>query len=179
MISAEPDKNSSTQRHELIIVCGNAGVGKTTFGLRLAESYRACLLDIDTVSEKLVRAGLSALDLDPNDRDSLKYKTLYRHAIHETLFDIAEQNLGHCTCIIVAPFTQERRQRSFLLECEARVRAQVRVYYLHCKDETRKARIRGRNNPRDASKLEDWDDYSALGHDHGPPPFQHTLIETD
>lgn len=179
MTSHQPSGVVSAKRHELIIVCGNAGVGKTTFGLQLAATYRACLLDIDTVSEKLVRAGLTKMGMDPNDRDSADYKAIYRHAIHETLFDLAEQNLEHLSCIIVAPFTQERRKPSFLGECAVRVRAPVRVYYLRCNEATRKIRIHGRNNPRDASKIKDWTAYSAMGSDNGIPPFPHTLLETD
>ena len=179
MTSNQPSGAVSFHRHKLIIVCGNAGVGKTTFGLQLAATYRACLLDIDTVSEPLVRAGLTEMGMDANDRDSTGYKTIYRHAIHETLFDIAAQNLEHLCCIIVAPFTQERRDPSFLGACAVRVRAPVRIYYLRCNEATRRARIHARNNPRDASKLNDWDAYSAIGSDNGVPPFPHTLIETD
>ena len=166
-------------RRPLFIVCGNAGVGKTTFGQRLAAQEQACLLDIDTVSERLVQAGLKAAGMDINDRDSPTYKQLYRAAIHDTLFDVADQNLEHCACVIVAPFTQERRQPTFLEQCVARVTTSVHVYYLVCSEELRKQRIENRNNPRDRNKLRDWDQYSRVGYDAEPPPFTHQLICTD
>ena len=98
---------------ELTIVCGNAGVGKTTYARRLAEDTHSLLLDIDTVSEQLVQAGMRAMGRNPSDRDSSEYKHIYRDAIHQTLFAIARENLQFAPCIIVAPFTQERRDRRF------------------------------------------------------------------
>lgn len=163
----------------LIIVCGNAGVGKTTFGQKIAAERSCCLLDIDTVSERLVRVGLAAADMDPDDRDSPSYKRMFRDAIHQTLFDIARQNLLHESCVIVAPFTRERRDPNFLRDCAARVGASVLIYYLTCEESVRKNRILARGNPRDANKLADWEQYSELGRDSGPPPFEHVLVRTD
>lgn len=93
-------------RSKLTIFCGNAGTGKTTLGKRLAAESGALFLDIDTVSERLVQAGLAQSGKDPNDRDSPEYKAAYRSAIHDTLFAIADENLSHLPCVIVAPFTQ-------------------------------------------------------------------------
>ncbi len=166
-------------RHELIIVCGNAGVGKTTYGLALAGKRNAFLLDIDTVSERLVRAGLGAAEMDKNDRDSATYKSIYRVAIHETLFDIACENLSHHPCIIVAPFTQERRDPGFLSWCEDRVHASVEIHVLICSESLRRERLISRNNERDKSKLDNWDTYSAHGRDPSDPPFAHILVNTD
>ena len=163
----------------LFIVCGNAGVGKTTFGEKLAQEHEAVLLDIDTVSEQLVRAGLQSNGMDPDDRDSPQFKTIYRDAIHETLFNIAQQNLPNRPCVIVAPFTQERRDPQFLSVCQHRMGTLVQVYYLSCSEDTRKRRIVARQNPRDAGKLAHWSSYSAHGRDAGPPPFPHILVHTD
>ncbi len=170
-------RSSSLPR--LTIICGNAGVGKTTFASKLARQTGACLLDIDTVSEGLVRAGMIAAGLDPNDRDSPQFKTLFRDPIHETLYAIAQQNLPHRDCIIVAPFTQERRDPNFYRDCCARFTAQVEILHLTCREETRKQRIQLRGNPRDAGKLADWRAYSKQGRDEGPPPFPHQQICTD
>jgi predicted kinase len=169
------------ERHDgpsVFIICGNAGVGKTTLGLRLAQHLSACLLDIDTVSERLVKVGLLAIGMDPNDRDSPAYKRHYRSAIHETLFDLARQNLPHIKCVIVAPFTQERRSAGFLRACEELLGATTQLIYVTCDDVVRKARIESRGNPRDASKLTNWHTYSQLGRDDGPPPFPHLLVDT-
>jgi gluconate kinase len=163
----------------LLLVCGNAGVGKTTFALKLAQKHNACLIDIDTVSERLVQAGLGAAGLNKNDRDSAEYKLIYREAIHETLFAIAAQNLSFMSCVIVAPFTQERRDPTFLSSCEARVNKKVRIFYLVCREEERRKRIQLRANPRDSNKLNHWEVYSAQGRDPEPPPFDHELVKTD
>ena len=60
---------------QLHIVTGAAGTGKSTFAKQLASDQAAVLLDSDTVSEPLVRAGLEAAGMDPADRDSPQYKT--------------------------------------------------------------------------------------------------------
>jgi predicted kinase len=165
-------------RKLLTIICGNAGVGKTTFARQLARREGALLLDIDTASELLVRAGLEALEIDPDDRDSPRYKRLYRKAIHDTLLALADDNLSHQSCIIVAPFTQERRDPHFLERVRVQLRTDVRIFYLVCDEETRRKRIQKRKNPRDRAKLKDWGNYSKSGLDVTPPPFPHHLIDT-
>lgn len=162
----------------LTVVCGNAGVGKTTFARRLAQETGALLLDIDTVSERLVQAGLRAMGRDPDDRDSADYKRLYRDAIHETLFAIARENLPFASCIIVAPFTVERRDPGFPDLLFQKTGFKPRLYYLTCSEPERRRRIAARAHPRDAAKLDDWEVYSRQGRDHQPPPFEHISLET-
>jgi predicted kinase len=166
-------------RQPLTIICGNAATGKTTLGKKRSQEQGAVLLDIDTVSERLVQAGLLELGLDPADRDSERYKRIYREAIHETLFALAEENLDHLPCIITAPFTQERRDRAFVQHLERRLRTKVSVVYLTCSDETRLKRMKQRNNPRDSAKFAAWDAYAKAGNDLSPPPFEHETINND
>lgn len=166
-------------RHKLTIVCGNAGTGKTTLAKRLADERAATLLDIDTVSERLVQAGLRESGRDTNDRDSPEYKAAYRSAIHETLFAIADENLSHLPCIVVAPFTQERRSSGFLRDLEERLHCSVEIIVVWCNEEVRRARIIERRNPRDVAKLSSWEPYSAAGQDPEPrPPFPHRFVDT-
>lgn len=165
-------------RKLLTIVCGNAGVGKSTFARQLARHETSVVFDIDTSSEPLVQTGLVALGLDPNDRDSPRFKEIYREAIHQTLFALTDENLTHIPCIVVAPFTQERRDPSFLSTLENKLRATTRIFYLVCDEEIRRERIRSRTNPRDDSKLADWAAYSRAGEDNAPPPFLHIRIDT-
>lgn len=167
-----------TSKRSLAIVCGNAGVGKTTYGMRLARERKALLLDIDTVSEDLVRAGLLAMGHDPNDRDSPRYKEVFRDAIHDTLFSIAADNLDHLACVIVAPFTKERRDPTFKGRIEAQLDTTLEVFYLWCDESLRRRRIEVRGNPRDRAKLEAWDTYSEAGRDPAPPPFDHVFVNT-
>lgn len=165
-------------RHPATVVCGNAGVGKTTYALALAREKGATVLDIDTVSETLVRAGLSALGHDPNDRDSPQFKSIFRDAIHETLFRIASENLDHLSCILVAPFTQERRDPDFLASLQERLQTEVEFIYVWCDEEVRRQRIVNRDNPRDALKLKNWESYSEAGMDPERPAFPHTFVDT-
>src|SRR5690606_37901981 len=133
------------------------------YAKHLAQETGALLLDIDTVSERLVQAGLLGMGLDPDDRESPEYKRLYREAIHETLFAIARENLLFAPCIIVAPFTQERRDRGFPEQICEKTGTNPTILYLICSEPARKRRIIKRSNPRDAAKLENWELYSQLG----------------
>lgn len=163
----------------VVLVAGNAGVGKTSYGLSLARAQGMALLDIDTVSEALVQAGLRAAGRDPDDRDSPEYKSTYREAIHETLFRIAEQNLPEPGAVIVAPFTRERRDPSFLQQVTKRLGVPLELHLLECSESERKKRIIARGNPRDSAKLLDWERYAQAGVDPSPLPFWHRLIRTD
>jgi predicted kinase len=163
----------------LTVICGNAGVGKTTLGREICKSRSGhLLLDIDQVCERLVVAGLTASGQDPGDRDSPSYKATYREPIHQTLFDLAKENLSFgLTVVVVAPFTKERRDPTFLDYLKTRCGVDdCLVVYLTCDDQLRRSRIVQRGNPRDALKLKEWDQYAAVGVDPTPPPFPHFHI---
>lgn len=164
--------------HLATVVCGNAGVGKSTLGARLASEQHAVLLDIDTCTERLVRLVLEAHRLDPNDRDSPEYKRLLREPVYESMFDIAVANLAHAPVILVGPFTSERRDPSWPDRLRQRLAAPVEIVYVHCAPDERQRRIRARGNPRDAGKLSNWTSYAAHGEDPGVPPFPHRLVDT-
>lgn len=167
-----------TTQHTATIVCGNAGVGKSTLGAKLAREQRAVLLDIDTCTERLVRLVLEGHGLDPDDRDSPEYKSLLREAVYESMFDIAVTNLPHAPAVIVGPFTNERRDASWPVRLRERLAAPVEIVYVRCAPEERRRRIAARGNPRDAGKLANWDAYSAHGEDPTLPPFPHRLVDT-
>jgi len=165
-------------RHLATIVCGNAGVGKSTLGRRLAAEQRAALIDIDTCTERLAKLVLVGHGLDPEDRDSAAYKGLLRNPVYETLFDIAVENLAHVPCVIVGPFTSERREATWPDRLRARLGGPVSIVVVYCDLEERRRRIERRGNPRDSGKLENWEDYAALGIDRDRPPFEHVWIDT-
>jgi len=147
-------------RRHATIVCGNAGAGKTTYGQRLAAEQGAVLLDIDTVSERLVQAGLKGMGRNVNDRDSPEYKELFRDAIHDALFSIAAENLAHIPVVLVAPFTKERNDAEFPTLIRERLNSTFEIVYVTCDEEERRRRIVSRGNARDADKLKDWDAYA-------------------
>lgn len=160
----------------VFVLVGDAATSKTTLGREIALHFSACLLDIDASTEPLVRAGLAAAGMDPDDRDSAKYKSLFRDAIHDTLFSSARMQHSSLPVVIVAPFTRERKSgaRSFcqflcqklwglsvsssssgtdVLSSTLRMKKSLTVIHLYCDAKVRLQRMLARNNPRDASKF--------------------------
>lgn len=162
--------------HELHIVAGAAGVGKSTFGKELAAKTNAAFLDSDTLSEAVVRSGMKAAGLDPTDRDSAKYKTIFRDAVYECLFATAQENLTHTTVVMIGPFTRELQDANWLNQLQDRFGIKPTVWLLTCADETRRNRIASRGNPRDQLKLENWDQHLASSQQ---PAFPVEHIITD
>lgn len=160
------------------IVCGAPGAGKTTYALRLAKQSKALVLDIDTVTERVVQAGMSAAGLDVCDRDSLSFKNFFREPIYETLFDIARENLPFLPAVIVGPFTKEIRDPDWPRQLADRLNAQIEVHYVYCPPEIRRQRLLLRDNPRDAAKLTGWDEYLKYYGDGSPPNFSHVFVDT-
>jgi predicted kinase len=160
------------------IVCGNAGVGKSTFALALCRRLSAVWIDIDAVTERLAQTALGAAGLDRDDRDSPAYKALLREPVYETLFDVACENLDWLPCVIVGPFTRERREATWPTRLRRRLRAEVTIYHVCCDEHTRRERLRRRANPRDEAKLERWREYAALGVDPETLPFEHQRVDT-
>ncbi len=147
--------------NQLHLVTGAAGVGKSTFGKNLASKHAAILLDSDTVTEPVVRAGLAAAGMEPTDRDSAEYKRLFRDAVYECLFNTAADNLPHVSVVIVGPFTRELGDANWPAQLRSRFGVEPTVWYITCDDELRRQRIERRGNPRDAAKLRDWSRHIA------------------
>jgi len=160
----------------LWVVCGNAGTGKTTWAKQLASHHRAALLDLDTVSERLVTASQLELGRDPGDRDSPEYKRVYRDAIHDTLFAIARDSPG--PAVIVAPFTRERGGADFREWLADKAGSAAEVHYFVCDSDVREARLRARNHPRDRAKFQDYAAYRALGAVESRPEYEHSWFDT-
>lgn len=160
----------------LVVVCGNAGTGKTTWAKQVAERYAAALLDLDTVSERLVVAAQRELGRDEADRDSPEYKRVFRDAVHETLFAVTRECAG--PVVIVAPFTRERRSPNFREWLADKCGRPAQVHFFVTDERVREERLRARGNPRDAAKFRDYAAYSALGAHEAPPPYPHRWFDT-
>ncbi len=165
-------------RQRAYVVCGNAGAGKSTFAAALCAEKGAVLVDIDTVTERLAQLVLRAQGLSEDDRDSGAYKALLREPIYETLFDVALDNLARLPCVIVGPFTRERRQADWPKLLSQRLGAEVEIYCVWCATAERQKRLDRRANPRDRAKLADFETYAAQGEDPEPLPFAHHRIDT-
>jgi predicted kinase len=161
----------------LHVICGPAGVGKSTYGRKLAAGKQACFLDSDTVTEPVVRAGLSFGGGDPDDRDSATYRRAFRDPVYECLLATAAENLPHVDVVIVGPFTSEIRDPEWAGQLVERLSVEVKVIFLICDEEERRLRIEQRGNPRDDLKLRDWAQYLA-NTDMRPPAFPHEMVRT-
>ena len=162
--------------HITYIVCGSPGAGKTTYARKLASAQHAVLLDIDTVTERLVRVALRESGRDPDDRDSDYFKRTFREPIYETLFDIARENIPFQEVVVVGPFTKELRESDWPSKLSKTLRGPVEVHYVSCPPEIRKRRLVQRENPRDLAKLQDWENYIQYYEEH-QPVFEHVLVD--
>ena len=138
-----------------IIVCGSPGAGKSTWAGRLAAERHATLLDIDTVTERLVKLALAGTGHSPDDRDSDYFKQTFRIPIYDTLFDIARENLPRWLDEGVCQW----------------------VHFVRCDPELRRQRLQRRANVRDLAKLADWEKHVDYYGDEHPPVFDHVLVD--
>lgn len=172
-----PDSRASS----LHLILGPPAAGKTTFARSLAGRLPAALVDIDLSTEPVVRAALSALGMDPNDRDSPEYKRIFRSPIYDSLFTIAAANLPHIDVVLTGPFTSEMRDPNWLEALRDQwfpPPYQIKPYYLSCPSELLFERMKKRANPRDAAKLADWETYRKYYGPPLPPAFPHELVVT-
>ena len=163
---------------KVIIVCGTPGSGKTTHARQLAADGTATLLDIDTVTERLVKVGLAAAGHSPDDRDSDYFKQTYREPIYQALFDVARDNLPFHDVVITGPFTKEIQDPDWPAKLSAELSWPVEVHYVQCPPDIRRQRLSVRGDERDLAKLQDWDNYIKYYGDENPPVFEHVLVES-
>ncbi len=159
------------------VVCGSPGSGKSTYAEQLASLHHATLLDIDPVTERLVRLALAQSGQDVDDRDSETFKSTFRAPIYETLFDIARENLPIQDVVVVGPFTKELRDPLWPSELSKSLGAAVEIHYVGCPLDVRKRRLVSRGNARDLAKLKDWDDHIQYYGLESPPVFKHVLVD--
>jgi predicted kinase len=159
------------------IVCGSPGSGKSTYARQLAAARHATLLDIDTVTERLVRIALVQSGHSQDDRDSEYFKRNFREPIYETLFDTARENLHIQDVVIVGPFTKEIKDPGWPSKLYLVLGSSIEVHYVQCAHENRRHRLARRGNARDLAKLNDWENYIQYYGDESPPVFEHVLVD--
>ena len=76
---------------KLYVVCGPPAGGKTRYGRDLAVRVGAVFLDNDIAMEPVVEAGMEAAGLSRDDRDSTRYKNIFRDPVYEAMFQSAEK----------------------------------------------------------------------------------------
>lgn len=159
------------------LVSGPPAAGKTTYARNLAEDIGAVLLDSDEVTERLIRAGLTLAGMDPDDRDSPAYKSAFRDAVYETLFDLAKSHCNRLPVVIAGPFTREGGDADWPRRLAARFGVMPEFHFVWCHPGVRKARVQGRGAPRDLPKLADWDAYVKSCRETAPV-YPHRWIDT-
>ena len=164
--------------NKTFIVCGTPGSGKTTYARQLAVDRHATMLDIDTVTERLVRIALVESGHSSDDRDSEYFKDTFREPIYEALFDIARENLSVQDVVVVGPFTREINDPDWPKKLSIKLACPVEIHYVQCPPDVRKQRLAGRGDARDKAKLEDWDNYILYYGDESVPVFAHVLIDS-
>ena len=162
---------------KLHVVCGPPAGGKTCYAKKLASRLGALLIDSDIATEPVVQAGMEAVGLSADDRDSDRYKELFRDPVYESLFRLAAVNLVNLPVVLAAPFTRESQEKDWPGRLYERFMVPVEVYFVTCRPEVRFERMRSRGEARDAAKLNNWSSHSESVAS-APPPFDHVLVET-
>jgi hypothetical protein len=134
-------------------------------------------LDIDTVTERLIRIALSQSGHSPDDRDSEYFKRSFREPVYETLFDIARENLHFQDVVIVGPFTREIKDPDWPSKLCLVLGSSIEVHYVQCAQEIRRSRLIRRGNVRDLAKLSQWTNYIQYYGDESPPVFEHVHVD--
>lgn len=161
----------------LIVVCGEAATGKTTWARGVARVLGAAVFDLDTVGGRLVEAAHHELGRDPADRDSPEYKRVFRDPLHETIFALARE--CEASAVLVAPFTRERRHPEFPTFLAEKVPTHaVHIHYFTAHGARRRELLRVRDAPRDRGKLEGSGDYRIEPEAEPPPPYPHEFFDT-
>jgi hypothetical protein len=144
--------------HTSYIVCGSPGAGKSTYARQLAAASCTTLLDIDTVTERLVRLALVQSGHSQDDRDSGYFKQNFREPIY-------------------GPFTKEIKDPDWPSRLEHDLGSLIEVHYVQCAREIRRRRLSLRGDARDLAKLKDWENYIQYYGDEHPPVFDHVLVD--
>ncbi|WP_240418670.1 AAA family ATPase [Paenibacillus periandrae] len=152
---------------KLVFFLGPAGAGKTTIAKALAKRSRAAIFDMDTLLRPAAVALMKLAGQDPEDRDSMTYKTLCRDLGYRITMDAALENveLGS-DAFVIGPFTKETESEEWLVNELEGIGASVadvavKVVFVHLADQTSYyERIQERGSSLDDWKLTNWDEFS-------------------
>ena len=143
-------------RPAALLIAGPPASGKSTVGASLARTLGVTLIDQDVAIGPLLSVIGSLVNID--DIDDPRLATLTRADRYETLSCLAEDNLrvGN-TVLLVAPFTEERRNLHAWEELVDRLHraagGAVTMIWLYLSREELLQRMRDRGADRDAAKL--------------------------
>ncbi len=113
---------SETVALPAVLLTGWPAAGKSTVGRALARRLGAALVDQDTATAPLVAVVMDLLGV--HDLDDARLAGPTRQARYETVTALAEDNLRVGTpVVLVAPFTDERRDLDAWAALDRRLRA--------------------------------------------------------
>jgi predicted kinase len=157
-----PDRRAGAP---VVFVIGIAGAGKSTIARQLAAGLRGVYLDKDTVAGSFTGLILESAGHDRGDRDSDFYRNVVMPLEYETLLSLGEDNMRVGNPVIFdAPFgayfsdKEYIRRRASEKSWPAGRRIVLRV---QVDKERNRQQLIQRTSPRDAWKLEHWDEFWA------------------
>lgn len=140
-----------------VLLTGWPAAGKSTLGRALARRLGAALLDQDTATAPLVAVVADLVGV--HDLDDARLAGPTRRARYETVTALAEDNLRIGTpVVLVAPFTDERRDLDAWVALDRRLRAAggaPLLVWVQLQPRTAVHRLRSRGAPRDLAKVTD------------------------
>lgn len=153
-------------RPNLIIVIGEAGVGKSAVGKLIARNKQYTYIDKDTATISLTEQYLeeSSPTKNKHDRESAFYLNTVRPLEYKTILALALENLelGN-NVILTAGFELEIQDENWLHTNPYMVKisalADIKVLLVTVDQQTLLNRLITRNELRDTWKLNNWDAY--------------------
>jgi predicted kinase len=169
---------TSDARQAAVLIAGPPASGKSTVAASLARTLGAAVIDQDVATGPLVNIIGSLIDV--NDIDDPRLAALTRTARYETITCLAEDNLGAGrTVLLVAPFTEERKNLHAWEELSRRLRqagaVTVTMVWLDLSRDELLRRMHARGADRDADKLRGEQRFIDQLH-LGPPVGPHIPI---
>lgn len=149
-------------------ILGHAASGKTKLSkefikYKVQKNEHWCLVDKDTCGEILSNQLMISYGLDPNDRDSPRYKENVRDLEYSTALAIAKEQLKlGINVVLPGPWNKEIREE-IIFDAEKLNLPKdtiLKHIYLDITPEKTKERILKRNKERDQWKLKNWEIFS-------------------
>jgi predicted kinase len=177
-------RHVAVRRPPAVVVAGPPGCGKSTAGARLARlagrhGLPLAVLDQDSMTGPLTRVVARQAGR-PDDLDAPDVRALIREPTYEALLGVAADVMrSGVGCVLVAPFTAERRDPERWRALESRLRdggaGRVVLVWVTCPPGILLGRLRARGAPRDRAKLADPGWLHTL--DLAPPDVPHVPVD--
>jgi len=151
---------------------GVAGSGKTTLSKELVQSRGFVYLDNNMIADAFF----------PETRTAADYLAL-RPGIYDALYAITEANLclGNSVLLDVPHVTymQQAEWRQRIRDLARRTHAVLRILRCFCSEQELYERIQRRGEPRDAWKLQNWEEFLRREPLRIAIPFDHLEMDTE